>query len=331
MYDVAQKAGVSLMTVSRVINNKGDVSSETRQRVLNVIRDLGYRPSGIARSLAAGQTFTIGLVVPDIANPYFSGMAHGVAMPAYEEGFGVLLCDSEELPERELALLDVLEEKRVDGVVVAAPRSPNEKLLPILKRHSNVVIVNRLFDDYEVPGHLGFVINDDRNGGHLITSYLLNSGHRAIGFLAGPSTSYGSERRHIGYREALEGAGIAYNPDYVTNCPPTVEGGRDATIDLIRRNPEISGLFCFNDLVAIGALQCCHQLKRQVPEDLAIIGYDDIPMASWVTPALTTCHVDFEEMGKLAIQLLIDQISGCSDSCENIVIQPQLVVRASAP
>ena len=180
MYDVAQKAGVSLMTVSRVINNKGDVSSETRQRVLNVIRDLGYRPSGIARSLAAGQTFTIGLVVPDIANPYFSGMAHGVAMLAYEEGFGVLLCDSEELPERELALLDVLEEKRVDGVVVAAPRSPNEKLLPILKRHSNVVIVNRLFDDYEVPGHLGFVINDDRNGGHLITSYLLTA---AIGRL----------------------------------------------------------------------------------------------------------------------------------------------------
>jgi LacI family transcriptional regulator len=331
MSDVAYQAGVSLMTVSRVINNKGDVSSETRQRVQDVIKELGYSPSGIARSLAGGQTYTIGLVVPDIANPYFSGVAHGVAQVAYDEGFSVLLCDSEEQPTRELALLEVLEEKRVDGVVVAAPRSPNKKLLPLLKRHPNAVIVNRLFNGDEASAALGYVINDDRAGGYMITQHLLNHNHRSIGFLAGPEASFGSYRRHIGYRTALKDHGVEYDPELIRHCPPTVEGGRQVAIQLIQEHPEISALFCYNDLVAIGVLQCCYHLGRKVPDDLAIIGYDDIPMASWVTPALTTCHVAFEEMGKLAIQLLIDHISGCTESCENIVMQPDLIVRASAP
>jgi LacI family transcriptional regulator len=330
MSDVAREAGVSLMTVSRVVNDKGEISPETRKRVQQVIERLGYRPSGIARSLAGGQTYTIGLVVPDIANPYFSGMAHGVAKVAYEEGFGVLLCDCEEQPDRELALLDVLEEKRVDGVVVAAPRSASEKLLPILERHPNAVIVNRLFDGEGISTALGHVINNDHAGGHMITQHLLERGHQTVGFLAGPETSYGSARRLSGYRAALEEFGISYNPELVHYCPPTVEGGRQAAIQLVQEHPEISALFCFNDLVAIGVLQCCHQLGRQVPRDLAIIGYDDIPMASWVTPALTTCRVAFEEMGKLAIQLLIDHISGCSEACENIIMEPELIVRASA-
>ena len=331
MSDVAHLAGVSLMTVSRVINNKGDVSSETRQRVQDVIKELGYRPSGIARSLAGGQTYTIGLVVPDIANPYFSGVAHGITQVAYEEGFGVLLCDSEEQPERELALLDVLEEKRVDGVIVAAPRSANDKLLPVLKRHPNAVVVNRLFDNDDLSTALGYVINDDRSGGSMITRHLLERGHRVVGFLAGPKNSFGSLRRHLGYRTVLEEYGVGYDPNLVRHCPPTVEGGYQVATQLIQEHPEISALFCFNDLVAIGVLQCCQHLGIKTPGDLAIIGYDDIPMASWVTPALTTCHVAFEEMGKLAVQLLIDHISGCAESCENIVMQPELIIRASAP
>lgn len=331
MSDVARQAGVSLMTVSRVVNDKGEISPETRKRVQEVIEKLGYRPSGIARSLAGGQTYTIGLVVPDIANPYFSGMAHGIAQVAYDEGFSMLLCDCEERPERELAMLDVLEEKRVDGVVVAAPRAASEKLLPILERHPNAVIVNRLFEGSNTAAAQGYVINNDRGGGYMVTQHLLESGHQSVGFLAGPQTSYGSARRLLGYRAALEERGLGYDPELVQYCPPTVEGGRQAAIQLVQENPEISALFCFNDLVAIGVLQCCQHLGRRVPGDLAIIGYDDIPMASWVTPALTTCHVDFEEMGRLAIQLLIDQISGCSEDCENIVMEPELVVRASAP
>ncbi|MBN1427160.1 MAG: LacI family DNA-binding transcriptional regulator [Anaerolineae bacterium] len=331
MSDVAQKAGVSLMTVSRVINDKGEVSEETIERVQKVIQELGYRPSGIARSLAGGQTYTIGLIVPDIANPYFSGIAHGVAKVAYSEGFGVLLCDCEEKPERELAMLDVLEEKRVDGVVVAAPRSATDQLLPVLDRHPNAVIVNRLFDKSSISPAVGYVINDDKTGGYLITKCFLDRGHTVIGFLAGPQTSYGSQRRHLGYRFALEEHKLEYRPELILYCPPTVAGGREAARQLIQEHPEVSAIFCFNDLVAIGSLQCCHQLGFEVPNDIAIIGYDDIPMASWVTPALSTCRVTFEEMGSLATQLLINHISECSENCENIVLAPELILRASAP
>lgn len=331
MSDVAREAGVSLMTVSRVINNKGEISDETRLRVQTVIERLSYRPSGIARSLAGGQTYTIGLVVPDIANPYFSGIAHGVASVANAEGFGVLLCDCEEYTSLELTMLDVLEEKRVDGVIVAAPRTPTEKLLPTLIRHPNVVVVNRLFEDAVGPTARGYVMNDDKNGGYIVTKHLIERGHRAIGFLAGPASSYGSTQRLIGYRAALEEYSLVFNPDIIQYCNPTVDGGRTSASQLIQEHPEITALFCFNDLVAIGALQCCQQLGRKVPEDLAIIGYDDIPMASWVTPTLTTCKVNFEGMGKAAMQLLIDHINDCDGDCNNLVLEPQLVIRNSAP
>jgi LacI family transcriptional regulator len=331
MSDVAREAGVSAMTVSRVVNDKGEISPETRLRVQAIIEKLGYRPSGIARSLAGGQTYTVGLVVPDIANPYFSGIAHGVASVANTEGFGLLLCDCEEDTSLELTMLDVLEEKRVDGVIIAAPRTSTEKLLPILIRHPKVVVVNRLFGETEGLSASGYVMNDDKKGGNIVTRHLANSGHQRIGFLSGPTTSYGSMRRMIGYRAALEEFELELVPEIVRNCKPTVDGGREATGQLLQEHPEITALFCFNDLVAIGALQSCAQMDRKVPDDLAIIGYDDIPMASWVTPALTTCKVNFEEMGKSAMQLLIDHIEDCADDCNNLVLEPQLIIRNSAP
>jgi len=331
MYDVAREAGVSLMTVSRVVNDKGEISPETRQRVQEVIEKLGYRPSGIARSLAGGQTFTLGLIVPDIANPYFSGIAHGVTSVAYAEGFSVLLCDCQEQSERELTMLDVLEEKRVDGVIVAAPRTPTEKLLPILARHPNVVVVNRLFDDSDGSSARGYVVNDDKEGAYQIIKHLLHRGHSSIGFLAGPKTSFGSMRRLQGYKAALEEQGLAYNPDLVRYCAPTVEGGRNIANQLVHDHPEISAMLGFNDLVAIGVLQCCQHLGVSVPGDFAIFGYDDIPMASWVTPALSTCRVNFEEMGREATRLLINYISDCPEDCASIVMQPKLIIRESAP
>jgi DNA-binding LacI/PurR family transcriptional regulator len=134
-----------------------------------------------------------------------------------------------------------------------------------------------------------------------------------------------------GYQTALEEYGLELNPELVRYCPPTVSGGKETAIQLIHEHPEITALFCFNDLVAIGVLQSTEQTGRIIPDNLAIIGYDDIPMASWVTPALTTCKVNFEGMGKSAMQLLIDHIEDCADECSNMVLEPQLVIRNSAP
>ncbi len=329
--DVAREAGVSLMTVSRAINNKDGISQETRTHVLEVIQRLGYRPSGVARSLVTRRTASIGLVVPDISNPYFSGIAHGVAEIANHQGLSVLLGDTQENPEQEIELLAVLEEKQVDGIIMAAPRMTSDQILPHLARHQNVVVVNRHFPSSCDFSAAGYVINDDCFGGELATGHLFSRGHRRIGFLAGPRSSFGSQQRMIGYRGLLERAGIPVEPELIRYCPPTVKGGLEALLALVETARNITAVFAFNDMVAIGAIQAAAQLGRRVPDDLAIVGYDDIPMATWVTPMLTTCRAPFEEMGRIATKLLVERLRDCKQECKNIVLQPELIVRASAP
>jgi LacI family transcriptional regulator len=327
MADVAREAGVSSMTVSRVINDKGDVSPDTRQRVLEVIERLGYRPSGIARGLATQRTGTLGLVIPDIANPFFAGVARGVEEGAYAKNYNVFLCNTEEDPQRELAVLKSLEEKRVDGLVLCSSRLDDGELRSVVARYTAVVLVNRRLAGTGVHS----VLIDDETGGRLATQHLLDGGHRAVGFLAGPAVSHSGRERAVGYRAALALAGVPANPGWLRNCFPTVQGGQEATRELLAEHPELTALFCYNDLVAVGALQACAELGHLVPGSVAVVGYDDIPLAALVTPPLTTCHVSRLELGAQAVRLLLNQIEGCPDDCGEIVLRPELVVRASAP
>jgi LacI family transcriptional regulator len=325
--DVAREAGVSSMTVSRVINHKGDVSPATRQRVLDVIEQLGYRPSGIARGLATQRTGTLGLVVPDVANPFFSDVVRGVEHVAYAEGYNVFLCNTEEDPERELAVLKSLEEKRVDGLVLCSSRLSDDELHEVVARHTSVVLVNRQL----VGERVRSVLLDDEAGGRLATVHLLKSGHQAIGLLAGPEVSHSGRLRAKGYRLALADADLPYYPDWVQSCVPVVEDGFEAARVLLTTHPELAALFCYNDLVAVGALQACAELGRAVPEDVAVVGHDDIPLSALVTPSLTTCRVPRYELGGQAVQSLLEQIEGVSDDFDEIVLEPKLIVRASAP
>jgi LacI family transcriptional regulator len=327
MADVAREAGVSSMTVSRVINDKGEVSEVTRERVLGVIERLGYRPSGIARSLATQRTGTLGLVVPDVANPFFADVARGVEHGAYSEGYNVFLCNTEEDPERELAVLKSLEEKWVDGLVLCSSRLDEGELRAVVTRHPTVVLVNRRLEGDSVRS----VLVDDETGGRLATQLLIEAGHQRIGFLSGPPVSHSGRQRARGYEAALNDAGVNSDPAWVRHCPPMVVGGQEAARKLLTTHPEISALFCYNDLVAVGALQACADLGRRVPDDLAVVGYDDIPLAALVTPALTTCRVSRYELGSQTVALLLGQINGCPDGCDEIVLAPELVVRASAP
>jgi LacI family transcriptional regulator len=327
MADVAGEAGVSLMTVSRVINNKGDVSPATRQQVLDVIERLGYRPSGIARGLATKRTDTLGLVMPDVANPFFANVARGAEEEAYAEGYNVFLCNTGEDRERELAVLQSLEEKRVDGVILCSSRLNDHELQTMASHYPAVVLVNRRLAE----GEAGMVLVDDEVGGQLTLQHLLQSGRRAVGFLAGPPASRSGQERTKGYRAALDTAGLPYNTEWVRHCSPSVEGGQKTAQELLIAHPTLTALVCYNDLVAIGALQACANLGRRVPDDLAVIGYDDIPLAALITPPLTTCRVPQYELGAQAMQLLLNQLGGYSDKRPEIVLQPKLIVRTSAP
>jgi LacI family transcriptional regulator len=329
--DVARIAGVSLMTVSRVVNHKEGVGQETRQRIEAIIEKLGYHPSGIARSLVTQRTGTIGLVVPDISNPFFSDVARGVEQIAFEQGYSVLLCNTEEDPHRELDVLHLLGEKWVDGIVLCSSRLEAGALSTILAQYPAAVLVNRQIDSEIEALPVGSVILDDETGGQIATRHLLDRGHRAVGCLAGPPNSFSGQKRVQGYQAALMAAGLSFNPDLNRTCSPSVAGGFQVGNELLTTHPEITALFCFNDLVAVGVLQACAQLGRRVPDDLAVVGYDDILIASLVTPSLTTCRVPREELGRLATQWLLSRLSGGEAGYEIKVLQPQLVIRASAP
>lgn len=325
--DVAQVAGVSRQTVSRAINNLGEISPETRARVLSVAEEMGYRPSSIARGLATQRTCTLGLVVPDVANPFFAEVARGATREAYAQGYSVFLCNTDEEPAREASVLQSLEEKRVDGVLLCSSRLEADALCDVLERYPAVVLFNRRPEVCDI----GLVLIDDALGGAMATRHLLTTGHRRVGFLAGPPASRSGRLRAAGYRTAMLKAGCADPDPWVMPCAPSVSGGREAARDLLTAHPTLTGLFCYNDLVAVGALQACGDLGRPVPDAVAIVGFDDIPLAALVTPALTTCRVPRYALGQRAMRLLLDQIEGDAEAPGEYLVEPQLVIRDSAP
>jgi LacI family transcriptional regulator len=325
--DVAREAGVSTQTVSRVLNNKAEISPSTRELVAQVIERLGYRPNGLARGLASNRTLTIGLSVPDIANPFFPEIARGAEDVAQAHGYNVFLCNTGEDPRREAAALLSLEEKRVDGLIVCSPRLPDEQLLRALRAFPAVMLVNRRVK----PEVAGTVLVNDAEGARQVVRHLLSRSRGALGFLAGPEASHSARERMRGAAEAMGEAGYDLAPGIVRRCPPTLEGGRSETHVLLGDGrSRVDGLVCYNDLVAVGALRACSELGLRVPEDVAVVGCDDIMLAGLVTPALTTLRVAKYDIGARAAKMLLDRIQG-SDGLAEVALTPELVVRASAP
>ena len=326
MSDVAREADVSLMTVSRVVNEKDGIREETRQRVQEVIERLGYRPSNLARGLATMKTGTIGLVVPDNANPYFSEVARGIEHLAYDNGYTVFLCNTEENIARENHVLRLLDEYHVDGVILCSPRLEDADLHEAITRQPATVLVNRPLHNSQVAS----VMIDAQLGGQLIATHLLENGHKKIGIIAGPRTSLSGRDRLNSYVKTIQNYGIEQPEERIIYCSPTTQGGTSAARQLLQSCPDLTALICFNDLVAVGALQACKQLGIRVPGDVAVTGFDDIPMSAFVTPSLTTCHVHRHELGRRAMQLLLNLMTGEEDET-NIVLKPQLVIRDSSP
>lgn len=322
--DVAREAGVSRQTVSRVLNEKGEIRASTRESVMRVIERLGYSPSGIARSLATNKTLTVGLVVPDITNPFFPEIARGVEDVARERGYEMFLCNSVEDPEREESVLRALEDKRVDGTIICSSRLPDERLFPRLRNQRAAVLVNRLAP----PELAGTVRVEDAEGTVQAVDHLLDGGRSTIGFLCGPPNSHSARERARGFKTALSGDGL--DETLMRPCTPNPEGGYEAARELLSVHPDIDGLVCYNDLVAVGAMRACAEVGSTVPDDVAVVGCDDIMVASLLSPALTTLRVPKYEIGASAATMLLDRISGRRRESE-VVLHPELVVRESAP
>ena len=329
--DVARAANVSSMTVSRVVNNKGATSPATRRRVEAAIAAVGYRPNRLARALIQRKTQTLGLVVPDIANPFFADIVRGAEDEAWERGYTLLLGSTVEQAERERRFLAGLEERHVDGLLLCSSRLPDAQLADFIAAQPATLLVNRV-----LPGSGALTLQtDDADGARQAVTHLLSRGYRRIGLLAGPEGSQSGRLRLQGYRETLEGAGLEVKSSYIRSCTPDERGGYEVGLALLHAAPELEALFCYNDLVALGVLQACRELGRAVPNDLALVGCDDIRLASLVHPALTTLRIDRVKLGRLAVQKVLGRLERVSDVSENppeiTTLKPELVVRSSAP
>jgi LacI family transcriptional regulator len=325
--DVAREAGVSPQTVSRAINDKGEICPETRERVLRVAERLGYRPNSVARSLATRRTLNVGLVVPDVSNPFFASVARGILDAAQGASYNVFLCNTDENAERELGAIHSLEAQRVDGMIVCSSRLPEQKLVEVADRYQPLVLVNRRIDRPQA----GCVMVADARAMEQAVDYLLELGHRQIGLLAGPAQSHSGKERIKGYQRAMQVHNITPLPSWQIHCPPQLEGGQVAAHHLLQQAPELTALVAYNDLVAIGALRACAELGLGVPKDCAIVGCDDVLLAALVSPALTTIRIPTYELGQRAMGLLLDMIGSDRPHQDTgpIIVSPHLVFRDS--
>lgn len=324
--DVAQKAGVSIKTVSRVVNRQGEISEATRQRVLAAIADLKYRPSKVARALVTQRSDTIGLVLGDITNPFFPEVARGVLDIAEPRGFNVFLCNSDGDPQREVRILESLLDHGVDGIIIFPSFGIEETLMGMVTPQQPAVVVNRPFVG---PG-VSAVMMQTQRGAQLAVNRLIAQGHRAIAMLAGQALGMERLQRVQGYRAALAAHGLPTLDEWIVAGPPILNRGRESTHALLSRYPQITAIFAYNDLLALGAIEACRELGRRVPEDCAIVGFDDIPLANMVAPALTTIRINKYDLGRQAMNRLLEMLAQPERTFAPYWADVELIVRASA-
>jgi LacI family transcriptional regulator len=327
--DVARLAGVSIATVSQALSGHRPVNQETAARVLTAVTQLGYRPNRVAASMVTGTTGTLGLVVPDIANPFFASLVKAVESAAIAWGHTTIACSSERNKELQERYLDLLLDRQVDALLyVGDYRRVLPRLERIAGRGTSIVLLDRIGTG---PPPFRSVSTDHVAGGALVANHLLDLGHRRIGVIAGPRRESTSGARLRGFRAALAKRGVALSADAIYHARDfTLEEGAEAVERLLATDPRITALFCENDLIALGTIRVAHKRGFDVPRDVSIVGFDDIFVSSLVTPALTTVRQPIAQLGSAAVDMAVRLRDATLPAPENIVLPVQLIVRESS-
>ena len=325
--DVARLAGVSPALVSYVLNNgPRPVSENKRARILQAIRELDYQPSAVARNLRLQRTSTLGLILPDTQNPYFSEVSRGIEWIAFENRYTVILCHSGYSLKRELQYIDTLRRQRVAGVIWIPATANLEPYHRLVKFGVPTVLLDRSIPGSSVPA----VVADNFRGGYLATQHLIQLGHRRIGSISRPVDLSHSQGRIHGYLAALGDNGIPIDERLIAPGGYLLEDGRKAFKQLMGLEDPPTAIFAYNDIMAIGALRAAHQVGLHVPDDFSIVGFDNIPEADFTCPALTTISQPKFDMGRTGTELLLKMISGASCPLDNLQpLDVDLVIRES--
>lgn len=323
--DIARLAGVSITTVSKVMNGKDhDIGEATKKRVLELVERYDYRPNALASGLITKKTGTIGLLVPDITNSFFSEVIWSAENAARREGFNVILCNTDDDERNELEYLSVLRKKRVDGIVfISTVLSDHQGLLDLADKGMPLVVVDRPVRHAQIMA----VQLDNEAGGYAATRHLIAHGHRKIGCITGPLRNRGARDRYNGYLKAIREAGIDFAQRLIFEGDYRIQGGERGAHALLQEG--VSALFACNDMMAYGVYRAARELGLEIPRSLSVVGYDDIYTSALLSPPLTSVKQPASEIGATAAAMLIGQINGTGNPERKPAFEPVLSVRSS--
>lgn len=322
--DVAQRAGVSVATVSRVINNNGYVSEDTKDKVLKVMEILNYQPSMVARGLAGKRMKIIALILPDITNPFFAELARAVEDASRKYGYTVFLCNSDDQGDKEKSYIDVLTRKYIDGIIIASNTFGQDEINKLKKSAIPIVVLDRA----SVMDGCSVIRSTNYLGAQMAVEHLIDVGCTQVGHICGPQEFVTAKERLLGYKKVAEQFAW-YTLTLTVGSDFTINGGKEAIKVLLQRHPKIDGVFAGNDLIAIGVLKQLHAMGIKVPEQIAVCGFDGIQITQITQPELTTIAQPIYDIGTLACKIIFDQIKGDPQATNIHELDVKLIIRAS--
>ncbi|WP_038888337.1 substrate-binding domain-containing protein [Vibrio campbellii] len=327
MKDIAKLAGVSTSTVSHVINKTRFVSEEISERVNNAAKELNYyAPSALARSLKVNRTKTIGMLVTTSTNPFFGEVVKGVERSCYQKGYSLILCNTEGDNERMRESINTLLHKRVDGLILMCSSLEGERI-DVFERYPDIPVV--VMDWGPMLFTSDKIQDNSLRGGYLAAKYLIDCGHKEVGCITGPLIKHQAQMRYEGYKRAMLEAELEFNANWIVESDFECEGGYQAFKKMVERGSLPSSIFVSNDMMAMGVINAANELGIQIPEQLSIIGYDDIHIAKFMSPSLTTIHQPKYRLGQAAVETLLRKLDEKSDEAQVVQLEPTLVERKS--
>jgi LacI family transcriptional regulator len=324
--DVARRAGVAPITVSRVINNSGYVSERTRQRVEKAIAELKYVPNALAQGLRFNKTNVIALVLSDVTNPFWTTVARGTEDAANEENYSIILCNTDEDVAKQDKYVQLLLRRQVDGFLLVPASNTIDTIRLIQQQRVSLVILDRQLSGVSAD----IVRGNSESGAYELTRYLTGLGHRRIAILSGPETTSTSTQRVAGYKRALEDAHLKVDSELISYGKFYQDSGYERTMKLLALSRRPTALFAGNNFIAIGMMKALYESSLRIPEDMSVVGFDDLPPGLLVQPFLTVAAQPAYEMGYRATKLLLERIANAGEpSYQEIVLPTQLVIRQS--
>lgn len=327
MEDIAERADVSINTVSRALNDKPDINDQTKKEILRIADELNYQPNRFAQGLRSSKTSTLGVIVADILNPFFSALLKGIEQAAREEGYSIIVQDSDENYENEKSAVQTTMSEQVDGLLITPVQTNQGTIVDLKQSELPFVLLGRYFDDLDTH----YVVTDDVQGAKSATNHLIEKGHERIAMVNGPTHISSSRERLQGYLSTMEEHELSVNNSFMLNNNVTIDDGYEAGRAVISSAPRPTAVLCYSDFVAIGIIKVARDAGLKIPEELAVVGYDDVFFSTCLEVPLTTVRIPKKKLGKRAFHVLKALIDGERDTSnlQQVKLETELLIRKS--